>query len=111
MCASAGEALALSGVASFVGAFLATWGLVFLAPLLVKVALLFGPAEYFALYLLAFATLGGICDDDFGIVDLGHVLSVQEVVIDTQDRDDVFDERLVRLCALGVIGLAGHADI
>ncbi|MCL5776814.1 tripartite tricarboxylate transporter permease [Limibaculum sp. FT325] len=56
----AGEALALSGVASFVGAFLATWGLVFLAPQLVKVALLFGPAEYFALFVLAFATLGGI---------------------------------------------------
>ena len=56
----AGEALALSGIASFVGAFFATWGLVFLAPLLVKVALLFGPAEYFALFTLAFATLGGI---------------------------------------------------
>ena len=56
----AGEALALSGVASFVGAFFATCGLVLLAPLLVKVALLFGPAEYFALFTLAFATLGGI---------------------------------------------------
>lgn len=56
----AGEALALSGIASFVGAFLATWGLVFLAPQLVKLALLFGPAEYFALFVLAFATLGGI---------------------------------------------------
>lgn len=56
----AGEALALSGVASFVGAFLAIWGLAFLAPQLVKVALLFGPAEYFALYAMAFATLGGI---------------------------------------------------
>ena len=56
----AGEALALSGVASFVGAFFATWGLVFLAPQLVRVALLFGPAEYFALFTLAFATLGGI---------------------------------------------------
>lgn len=56
----AGEALGLSGLASFVGAFFATWGLVFLAPQLVKVALLFGPAEYFALFALAFATLGGI---------------------------------------------------
>jgi putative tricarboxylic transport membrane protein len=56
----AGEALAISGIASFVGAFFATWGLVFLAPQLVKVALLFGPAEYFALFTLAFATLGGI---------------------------------------------------
>ena len=56
----AGEALAISGIASFVGAFVATWGLVFLAPQLVKVALLFGPAEYFALFTLAFATLGGL---------------------------------------------------
>ena len=55
-----GEALALSGLASFVGSFFATVGLVFLAPLLVKLALLFGPAEYFALFALAFATLGGI---------------------------------------------------
>ncbi|TRW99134.1 tripartite tricarboxylate transporter permease [Paracoccus sp. M683] len=56
----AGEALSLSGIASFVGAFFATWGLVLLAPQLVKVALLFGPAEYFVLFTLAFATLGGI---------------------------------------------------
>lgn len=56
----AGEALAISGIASFVGSFLATWGLAFLAPQLVNVALLFGPAEYFALYFLAFATLGGV---------------------------------------------------
>ncbi|SMF73819.1 putative tricarboxylic transport membrane protein [Tistlia consotensis] len=56
----AGEALALSGIASFVGSLLATCGLVFLAPLLVRVALLFGPAEYFALFTLAFATLGGV---------------------------------------------------
>ncbi|WP_372575123.1 tripartite tricarboxylate transporter permease [Ruegeria jejuensis] len=56
----AGEALSLSGVASFVGAFVATCGLVILAPQLVKIALLFGPAEYFVLFTVAFATLGGI---------------------------------------------------
>lgn len=56
----AGDALVLSGVASFVGALLATIGLMLLAPLLARVAFLFGPAEYFALYLLAFCTLGGI---------------------------------------------------
>jgi putative tricarboxylic transport membrane protein len=56
----AGEALSISGLASFVGSFFATWGLVFLAPQLVKLALLFGPAEYFALFTLAFATLGGL---------------------------------------------------
>ncbi|PKP70100.1 MAG: tripartite tricarboxylate transporter TctA [Alphaproteobacteria bacterium HGW-Alphaproteobacteria-4] len=56
----AGDALVISGVASFVGAMLATIGLVILAPMLARVAYLFGPAEYFALYLLAFTTLGGV---------------------------------------------------
>ncbi len=56
----AGDALVISGVASFVGALLATIGLMLLAPMLARVAYLFGPAEYFALYLLAFSTLGGI---------------------------------------------------
>ncbi len=60
----AGEALVLSGVASFVGAFLATIGLLLLAPLLARVAFLFGPAEYFALYLLAFCTLGGMASNN-----------------------------------------------
>jgi len=56
----AGDALVISGVASFVGAMLATIGLIILAPMLARVAYLFGPAEYFALYLLAFTTLGGV---------------------------------------------------
>ena len=56
----AADALVLSGVASFVGALLATIGLMLLAPVLARVAYLFGPAEYFALYLLAFCTLGGL---------------------------------------------------
>lgn len=56
----AGDALVISGVSSFVGAFLATIGLMFLAPLLSRIAYQFGPAEYFALYLLAFCTLGGL---------------------------------------------------
>lgn len=60
----AGDALVLSGVASFVGAFLATLGLMVLAPLLARVAYFFGPAEYFALYLLAFCTLGGMASNN-----------------------------------------------
>ena len=60
----AGDALVLSGVASFVGAFLATIGLMLLAPMLARVAFLFGPAEYFALYLLAFCTLGGMASNN-----------------------------------------------
>src|SRR6056300_1441134 len=60
----AGDALVLSGVASFVGALLATIGLMLLAPSLARVAFLFGPAEYFALYLLAFCTLGGMASNN-----------------------------------------------
>lgn len=60
----ASDALVLSGISSFVGAFLATIGLIILAPLLARVAYLFGPAEYFALYLLAFCTLGGMASNN-----------------------------------------------
>jgi putative tricarboxylic transport membrane protein len=56
----AGEALVISGVASFVGALLATIALALVAPYLARIAYKFGPAEYFALYVLAFATLGGM---------------------------------------------------
>lgn len=56
----AGDALVISGFASFVGALLATLALAIVAPSLARVAYVFGPAEYFALYLLAFCTLGGV---------------------------------------------------
>jgi len=56
----AGDALVISGAASFVGSFLSTVGLVIMAPILAGIAYLFGPAEYFGLYLLAFCTLGGV---------------------------------------------------
>lgn len=56
----AAEALAISAIASFVGATLSTIGLTLFAPLLVQVAIHFGPPEYFALYVLAFATIGGV---------------------------------------------------
>lgn len=60
----AGDALVISGFASFVGALFATIGLAILAPALSRVAYQFGPAEYFALYLLAFCTLGGISSNN-----------------------------------------------
>ncbi|OUS07391.1 tripartite tricarboxylate transporter TctA [Rhodobacterales bacterium 52_120_T64] len=60
----AGDALVLSGFASFYGAMFATLGLMFLAPMLARVAYVFGPAEYFALYLLAFTTLGGMASNN-----------------------------------------------
>ncbi|MBJ6370356.1 tripartite tricarboxylate transporter permease [Sedimentitalea arenosa] len=60
----AADALALSGVASFVGATIAVIGLSMFAPVLARAAIHFGPADYFALYILAFATIGGVAGVD-----------------------------------------------
>ena len=60
----AADALAISGVASFIGATLATIGLTLFAPMLAKAAIYFGPSDYFALYVMAFATIGGITGTD-----------------------------------------------
>ena len=77
----AGDALVLSGVASFVGAFLATVALMLLAPLLARVAYSFGPAEYFALYLLAFCTLGGMASNNQAKAALASCLGLGISVI------------------------------
>ncbi|MCK0166725.1 tripartite tricarboxylate transporter permease [Jannaschia sp. S6380] len=60
----AADALGISGVASFVGATFAVIGLSLFAPLLARAAIHFGPADYFALYILAFATIGGVAGVD-----------------------------------------------
>jgi putative tricarboxylic transport membrane protein len=77
----AGDALVISGFASFVGAFLATIGLMLLAPLLSRVAYQFGPAEYFALYLLAFSTLGGISSGNQAKAALASCLGLMIAMI------------------------------
>jgi putative tricarboxylic transport membrane protein len=53
----AAAALATAAVGSFVAGTLATIALTFTAPLLASVALRFGPAEYFALTIVAFTTV------------------------------------------------------
>ncbi|ONN73246.1 tripartite tricarboxylate transporter permease [Pseudomonas oryzihabitans] len=56
----AGVALSLSAWSSFIGAFIATCGMVLFSPLLAKWAIAFGPAEYFALMALAILSLSGM---------------------------------------------------
>jgi putative tricarboxylic transport membrane protein len=53
----AGPALATAAIGSFVAGLLATAIVALLAPWVVEIALLFGPAEYFALLALAFVTV------------------------------------------------------
>lgn len=52
----AGEALTTSFTASFIGAFFAIILITFLAPLIARFALRFGPPEFFAIMLLTFAS-------------------------------------------------------
>jgi len=52
-----GPALATAAIGSFVAALVATIGLAFLSPYMVKVAVRFGPWDYFGLMLIAFVTV------------------------------------------------------
>jgi putative tricarboxylic transport membrane protein len=52
-----GPALATAAIGSFVAALVATVALAFLAPIIVKIAVKFGPWDYFGLMLIAFVTV------------------------------------------------------
>ncbi|RUM23653.1 tripartite tricarboxylate transporter permease [Rhizobium vallis] len=58
-----GPALATAAIGSFVAGLIATLGLAFIAPYIVKLALVFGPREYFALMVLAFVTVSSAFGD------------------------------------------------
>jgi putative tricarboxylic transport membrane protein len=58
-----GPALATAAIGSFVAGTLATLGIAFLAPLLVELAIRFGPEDYFALMCLAFVTVSATFGD------------------------------------------------
>jgi putative tricarboxylic transport membrane protein len=53
-------ALATAAIGSFIAGTIGTVLLTFLAPMVVKLALRFGPAEYFALMILAFTTVSAM---------------------------------------------------
>ena len=56
----AGEALTASFTSSFIGALFAVIMITFLAPLVAKFALKFGPPEFFSVYLLTFCSFIGM---------------------------------------------------
>jgi putative tricarboxylic transport membrane protein len=56
----AGAALTTAFTSSFIGALLAVVVITFLAPLVARFALKFGPPEYFAVYLLTFCSFVGM---------------------------------------------------
>jgi putative tricarboxylic transport membrane protein len=58
-----GPALATAAIGSFVAGLIATLGLAFVAPWVVRFAIGFGPADYFALMVLAFVTVSAAFGD------------------------------------------------
>jgi putative tricarboxylic transport membrane protein len=80
-----GPALATAAIGSFVAGTLATIGLAFFAPVLVDLAIQFGPADYFALMVLALVTVSATFGDSplRGLTSLFLGLALGLVGIDT----------------------------
>lgn len=79
-----GPALATAAIGSFVAGLIATLGLAFVAPFIVKMALVFGPREYFALMVLAFVTVSSAFGDSTlrGLTSLFVGLALAMIGID-----------------------------
>lgn len=79
-------ALATAAIGSFIAGTIATLGLTFVAPLMVKVALKFGPADYFALMVLAFTTVTAVLGSSLlrGLTSLLFGIGLGMVGIDVQ---------------------------
>lgn len=80
------QALATAAIGSFVAGTFATLALTFVAPPLVQLALMFGPAEYFALMVLALTTVTAVLGDSLvrGLASLFFGLALGLVGIDLQ---------------------------
>jgi putative tricarboxylic transport membrane protein len=82
----AGPALATCAIGSFVAGTIATILVTLLAPLVVEIALKFGPAEYFALMIFAFTTVSAVIGSSMprGITSLFLGLLLGVIGIDSQ---------------------------
>lgn len=72
----ASPALGLSAVSSFVGATIAIISLTLFGPLLAKLAVMFGPAEFFALMVFAFSSMAVMMGQDPIKTGIGAVLGI-----------------------------------
>jgi len=82
----AGPALATAAIGSFVAGTLATIMLTIAAPAMVEVALKFGPAEYFAVMVLAFVTVSAVLGNSpaRGLASLFFGLALGLIGLDSQ---------------------------
>jgi len=88
----AGPALATSAIGSFVAGTIATVLVTMLAPLVIEVALRFGPAEYFALMVFAFTTVSAVIGSSTvrGLTSLFLGLFLGTIGIDSQTGQSRF---------------------
>jgi len=95
----AGAALATSALGSFVAGTLGTMGITFVAPVVVDLALKFGPAEYFSLMVLAFVTVSAVLGNSTvrGLVSLFFGIWLGLIGIDLQTGQPRFTFGLVEL--------------
>ncbi len=95
----AGAALATAAIGSFVAGTIGTILLTFLAAPVVNFALRFGPAEYFALMVLAFITVSAVLTSSIlrGLTSLGMGIFLGLIGIDLQTGQPRFTFGIVEL--------------
>jgi putative tricarboxylic transport membrane protein len=113
-----GEALTAAFTSSFVGAFVAVLMITFLAPMVARFALKFGPAEFFAVQLLTFCSFVGMSKEPpfktIASMMIGFALaSVGMDSVTGQLRLTFGEEELMRGFdfLIAVIGLFGLGEI
>ncbi|MEC5423138.1 tripartite tricarboxylate transporter permease [Virgibacillus sp. C22-A2] len=77
----AGKALAIAAISSFVGGTVGVILLMAFAPVLAKVAIVFGPAEYFVLMLLALTAISSLADGSMNKALISSVLGFMVATI------------------------------
>ena len=112
----AGKALAIAAYASFVGGTISVIGLMLVAPLLSKVAVSFGPPEYFALMILGLTAVVSLSDKSLtkGIIAAIVGMMISIIGMDLQTGTERYTFGTLELLegidflvvALGVFALA-----
>lgn len=111
----AAKALGISAIGAFTGGMIATTLVVFISPQLVKLATLFGPAEYFALALFAFVAISAVVAESVvrGLTALGIGLALALVGTDgisgaerfTMGSPALFDGISIVVITVGLLAL------
>ncbi|MBV1777532.1 tripartite tricarboxylate transporter permease [Paeniglutamicibacter sp. ABSL32-1] len=111
----AAKALATAAMGAFIGGLIATTVVVFFAPVLVKMATAFGPAEYFALAVFAFLAISSVVSDSVvkGLLSLGLGLVLALVGVDgpsgtarfTLGLPQLFDGMSIVVITVGLLAL------